>query len=1470
MKKDIAIIGLSGKFPKSDTIDMFWENLMAEKEFIHFFSDEELKELGVSTEAIAKDDFIPAASFISETNFFDYPYFGYTLDEARIMNPQTRMMHQLVAEALEDAGMNLDNYKKKAGIFMGANRDLNWTLYAAMMKNLNVDGLTKEKLSNPNFMGSLIAYKLNFKGPCYFMDTACSTSLSAVHLACRSLLLNECGIAAVGGIRLLSKPINGYTYIEGSIMSNDGHNRSFDNKSSGTIGSDGAGVIVLKKLEEAQKDHDHIYAVIKGSAMNNDGKAKAGYTMPSVEGQAACIKLAQKIAGVVHTDITYIEAHGTGTIIGDPIEVEALNIAFNNDVNHSCAIGTVKSNMGHADEAAGIIGLIKTALSLKHKIIPASLHYETPNPTISFKEGPFSVNNQTREWVRNGDSPLTAGVSSLGIGGTNVHVILQEYEAPVRKKQDLPFHLIKFSADSETSLDVYEDKMLAFLKKNNEIAIADLAYTLQTGRKQLNFLNYYVVQSSAELAEKLKSSNKKSIVLSPKQHTVFMFPGQGSQYLSMGKDLFESCRQFREIMQTGFVYLENITGVSYGEILYNTLNSEDKKIDETFYTQPILYLFEYALARVLIEYGVKPDYMIGHSLGEFVAATIGEVMTLETGLRLISTRARLMAEVAEGDMVSIGVPRHEIPDDLLKQVSVAAQNTPESFVVSGTKEDIEGLKTKLKEKKIPHVELRTSHAFHSKMMKEILPELEKEFNSVELNAPNIPFISCSSGTFIKDDEATSTQYWLDHVLKTVHFDKGLQELISINRSLFIEVGPGRTLTGFFKKLENKSLDNHCEMMVRHPKETINDSNFFLKFLGNIAAHGYDIDWNKYYSEFDLQKISIPTYAFDLYDIPSKIEVDQTLLKNETVGLGRKDITEGLLTPSWKYVPAAHNDQTMFSNTMSYVFFLDESTFSIDLLEKLQDSGNDIIVIKKAKEFKIEDPSTLHVNAENKEDFFKVSEFLKSKKFEFDCIIYAWELSQNNSDLLKDSYQEYNMTFNTIRWITDCFYLETLERPVKMVLIDQLIHRVTGHENVKHINQHSGIFLNILTQETNNIFVSLIDIDETHCDGFTMDRIIEEFKTSKRFHSIAYRNSRRWEPYYQSLPINGDPEFHSPIIKQHGIYVITGALTDVEYTLTKHLQTVYKAHVTIFSGEPLYKWDIEKKKRYESLKTLSGTVSCIHVDVSNFESLSSELEIIEKQYGIIHGIIHIARNFNIADSELVYHLSEASLENHFLPRVNGLLNIEKFVSKRNIDFVKVVSTLSSFIGGITYGAYASAAAQMDQLVLSIGANNWSVINIDRVKEEAPSISFDELIKAFHYSFIHPNVRQTIVSKRDLNNPLESVQKESTVKSSFKINRKTVNTEYAAPRNDTESTIISLFEQIFGVTGLGVEDDFFELGGDSLKAVMLVNKLKKQTGISITMSDIFTVKTIREISKLIEESNWMREDDQPQEEIDSIVI
>lgn len=527
IKKDIAIVGISGKFPKSTNISEFWKNLVEGNELIRFYTDQELEKLGLEASLIRNEKYIKSSAFLEDSGSFDFSFFGYTKEEAELMDPQIRILHEQVWLAMEDAGYNPFSYPTKIGSFFTASDNINWRAHVKLAENPNVNSFLVEQISNRNTISTLISYSLNLRGPSYFIDTGCSSSLVAVHMACRSLLMKECSMALAGGVSVSSSENIGYLHENGMILSNDGHCRAFDVDSSGTVGGEGVGVVVLKRLEDALNDRDHIYSIIRASSTNNDGNRKVGYTAPSITGQYECIRSAQQIAEIDPQSISYIEAHGTATKLGDSVEVEALNKAFNYDTTHSCGIGSLKTNIGHLDAAAGVAGLIKTALSLHHKLIPPSLNFKSPNPEINFTAGPFYVNSELKRWVS--EIPLIAGVSSLGVGGTNAHVILEE--PPVQEAGSKPKEkqLILYSAKTKSSLERYQDNLKDFLEKNENTDLADLAYTLKTGRKNFKYRNFVVCDDVSQARQKLdRISGNKAFQVKDKKGVVFMFAGQGS------------------------------------------------------------------------------------------------------------------------------------------------------------------------------------------------------------------------------------------------------------------------------------------------------------------------------------------------------------------------------------------------------------------------------------------------------------------------------------------------------------------------------------------------------------------------------------------------------------------------------------------------------------------------------------------------------------------------------------------------------------------------------------------------------------------------------------------------------------------------------------------------------------------------------------------------------------------------------
>ncbi len=878
---EIAIVGMACRFPDAANWREYWDNLIQGKEALHRISDDELKAQGWDEESINRKDFVKVRATMKGKDTFDASFFGYGQYEAEVLNPIHRQFHECVWEALEDAGYVPSAVNGKISLYAGAGDDSNWKAHVMLgnQKRRQHD-IALGFLSEKDHLTTLVSHKLNLQGPSFFINTACSSALSAVDLACKGLLMGEAKIAIAGGVSVNTRQKEGYFYEEGSIKSSDGHCRAFDTQASGSVGSEGVGAVVLKRLREAIDDGDHLYAVIKGSATNNDGNAKVGYAAPSMDGQVACIKKAQNIAGVKPESIGYVEAHGTGTRLGDPIEVGALNMAFGNTIHHSCAIGSVKSNIGHSDSAAGIAGLIKTALCLKYRKIPPSINYDRPNPEIDFEAGPFYVNTALTHWESDDHAPLRAAVSSFGVGGTNAHAILEEAPKPMESSLGKEFHLLTISAKSEKSLVDYKCRLAQFIKEEHEVNLADMCYTLLTGREHFEYRQHRVCTNKEDLIRFLEVANSKEqqkTQRKDKRPVVFMFPGQGTQYLNMSRKLYGSEWVFRQEMDEGFATIEKFTGKDFKKVLF-TEDGIDNDINRTLYTQPIIFMMEYALAKLMMSYGIEPDLMIGHSLGEYVAACLSGVFALEDALWLMVKRGELMDGLERGSMVSASLTEEAAAPYLNEGVYLAAINSPSQLVFSGTPSAISALRAALDDTEVMHLTLRSSHAFHSGIQDPIKEKYHETVERVELHKPNIPFISSVTGEFIRDEEATSVLYWVRQMRETVQFSRSIATSVQEHENaLFIEIGAGNTLTS----LANEQMAHSQSPLnpVKGKRETINDGEFFANCLGNIWSEGIEVDWNRYYQQEKRTKVPLPTYAFAQTPYPVQVDPFTDFEKN---------------------------------------------------------------------------------------------------------------------------------------------------------------------------------------------------------------------------------------------------------------------------------------------------------------------------------------------------------------------------------------------------------------------------------------------------------------------------------------------------------------------------------------------------------------------------------------------------------------
>lgn len=858
----IAIIGMAGRFPGAENVNDFWQNVVAGHVAVTDLTDEQLNHAGISPSVYGKDNYIRKAYVLEHFDRFDAEFFDMTPKEAQTTDPQHRLLLETSYEALEDAGYDPRRYDGRIGSFVGVGKPI-YTLRNILSEPGIIESIGALEFSirtDKSFCASKVAYKLGLTGPSVTVDTACSTGLVAIHQACQSLLNYECDMAIAGGVAMSLPMTEGYAWHDGGIMAKNGHCSPFDHQSSGTTNGSGSALVTLKRLEDAVAEGDNIIAVIKGSAINNDGNRKIGYTAPSYEGQVEVISDALSIADIEPDTVELVEAHGTGTNMGDPLEVQALCEAYQMDENGQAELilTAVKSNIGHLDIAAGSAGLIKAAKALHSQIKPATANFTQLNNKIDSKHGRVKVLAESQPWEER-EHPRRAGVSSFGIGGTNAHVVLEE--PPVMATaESLDYSLLLCSGRNNRAAEKTVTRLTQHLHEH-PTNLADAAFTTQLGRQHFVQRRALVAAKGSDGALGHVIGVKSYDATTPAERVVFMFPGQGAQYAGMAKQLYHQQPLFKETLDNCCEMLQQHLARDLKEVIWA---DDDELVGQTQYTQPSLFVLEYSMAKLLQSYGVEPDVMIGHSIGEYVAATLAGVMSLEDALFVVSRRASLMSQVERGTMMIVPMAADEVRalvESLdLSRTSVAVENAPELCVVAGDDGEVEKVREALGGKVDCHV-LHTSHAFHSPMMEPALADFYQVMARVVLNAPDKPFVSNLTGELIEDQQATDPQYWVNHLRNTVKFSTGIGLLDEHDNTLFVEVGPGSVLSTLIKQ-QGFNNTYHVATCGRHHKDTQHDLAVFLTALGEIWGHGIEVDWVALNQDQGRRRVQLPTYPFE--------------------------------------------------------------------------------------------------------------------------------------------------------------------------------------------------------------------------------------------------------------------------------------------------------------------------------------------------------------------------------------------------------------------------------------------------------------------------------------------------------------------------------------------------------------------------------------------------------------------------------
>jgi acyl transferase domain-containing protein/acyl carrier protein len=1498
----IAVIGMAGRFPGAADIGQFRKNLSAGVESVTTFTDEQLLSAGVERGLLQEPNCVKAGVLLDGADLFAAEFFGYTPREAELTDPQQRVFMECAWEALEDAGYDPDRSRLRIGVFAGAGPNSyfqnNLVSNSHMMASLNF--LERLIAAGNDYLTTRVSYKLNLRGPSLTLQTACSTSLVAAHLACQSLLNGECEIALAGGVYIRFPQITGYLYQEGSILSPDGRCRAFDASAQGTMSGSGAGVVVLKRLADALADGDCVRAVIRGSAINNDGAVKIGYTAPSVEGQASVIAEAQALAGVSADEITYVEAHGTGTVLGDPIEIAGLTKAFRrtSQRNGFCAIGSVKTNIGHLSAAAGVAGLVKVVLALQNQTLFPSLNFKRPNPAIDFADSPFYVQQTLDRW-QPANGRRVAGVSSFGIGGTNAHAVLEEAPVTGASGPSRPWQLLLLSARTTAALDTMTKNLGEHLKSNPPSSLADVAYTLQVGRKSFPRRRMLVCQSLADAVAALESLDRRRVSTHYQEpadrDVVFMFPGQGAQYANMGLELYRTEPEFQHQIDRCCELLKPHLSLDLRDILYPgdaEFASASETLKQTLIAQPALFVIEYALAKLLMSWGVKPAALVGHSIGEYVAACLAGVFSLEDALALVAARGRLMQGLPEGSMLAVSASEEQIAPLLHGSLSLAAVNSPALCVVSGETEAVKDLERELSKKDTACRLLHTSHAFHSKMMDPILAKFDREVEQAKFQPPKIPIVSSVTGTWTHAAEMATPAYWTRNLRQTVRFSSCVQELLKEPDRILLEVGPGTTLGTCARQHPGGSDKRMVLSTIRHPQEQTSDIAFILNTLGRLWLANVEVDWSGFYKNERRHRIPLPTYPFERQRY--WIEPSQQM---PAIGAARRlsekksDIAEWFYVPSWKRAQLPENTNGGLStHNLGSLVFLDEDGFGAKLVELLQNSGQRVTVVKAGTKFHRTNEESFTINPEVKEDYHALLKELRTDERSPSTIVHLWCLTSREESIAESYGLVRNLGFNSLLFLTQAIAKQLPGKLMQIKVISNHLHQVTGDEL---LSPSKAILLGpcrVIPQEHPNLQCTNIDVDDRQPVEDYAQLLVKELNAKTTDAVVAYRGTHRWVQAFEPMKLDKSDNF-KPKLREGGVYLITGGLGGIGLVLAEYLAQSVHAKLVLVSRTGLpdrEQWQnwlgahgeedevSQKIRKVQSIENQGATVLVLKADVADVHQMKAAMAQAHDKFGQIHGAIHAA---GIANANSILRKEPGVAAAVMAPKVEGTLLLGQLLRESRLDFLVLCSSLSAQLGGIESVDYCSANAFLDayaqkyhseQNVTSINWCTWrevgmavnTAVTFDLKEERERNLRFgilpDEGKEAFG-RILGRSYPQVIVSSRDLTALIErsdkggeSVAIEELTESSIPKPthpRPELSSDYVVPGNSTEQTIADIWQELLGVAHVGIHDNFFELGGHSLLATGLVARLKSAFPIELSVASLFENPTVHSLSEMV---------------------
>jgi acyl transferase domain-containing protein len=1372
----IAVIGLACRLPGAGDVAEFWSNLTGGVESIRLTSLEEQAEYGVAPHQLEDPNFVPAIAVLDDFECLDAPFFGMSSREAELRDPQQRVFLELAYTALEDAGYDPARYQGEIGVYAGSGEDAyQWRYTRRNSKIFAAAGPVGVAISShPDYMATFVSYKLNLRGPSLTLHTACSTSLVALHVACEALRGGECDMALTGGVSIDLPARRGYIFQEGGIHSPDGHCRTFDAQAAGTVWSSGGGVAVLKRLADAVRDGDHIRAVVLGNAINNDGSAKAGFTAPSEQGQAAAVAQALAVADVDARTISYVEAHGTGTALGDPIEVAALSSAYrrySTDVGW-CAIGSVKTNIGHLGPAAGITGIIKTVLSLENKLIPPSLHYQAPNPKIDFDRNPFYVNTTLSTWEPNG-TPLRAGVSSFGMGGTNGHVILQQ-APPVPQPDDdgRPVHLLRLSARTSTALEASAQRLASHLTEvqagqHGTPRLADVAYTLRVGRREMPHRLAVVASDLADAAAALADPARRITAVARKKppRLALLFSGQGAQYAGMGAGLYQAEPVFRDTIdecagliggRLGTAAADGPGAGSRADLREVIFGQDEEALRQTAVTQPAIFAVEYALARLWLSWGAEPDAMAGHSIGEYVAATLAGVFTLPDALHLVTERGRLMQSLPPGGMLAVQLSEDEIRKRLPDGLSVAAVNGPGACVVSGPAELVEGFARELAGDQVGSRKLRTSHAFHSAMMEPILAEFRAAAASVQRRAPDRPFLSNVTGQWITSDEATDPGYWARHVREAVRFSDCMATMLSSGNWMLVECGPGRQLCGLARLQPGAADQVTAVPSLPSRGEAKTDPQVLYTAAAKAWTAGVELT-----AGAPGRRTPLPTYPWERtyhYIKPDTDAADTDDIPDS--GNAELPVEDWFAVPVWRQVPPPAARQA----PSRVLLFAGRACAGLDA--DLTAAGAEVLTVTPGEEFGWDGGTGYRLRPGVRDDYDALIDHISASGGIPARIVHGWALDGRPATGAGPVWQAQEAGFFSLLSLAQAL---AATQPASDVHIDVLTSGtadVTGSDLVRP--EHAtvaGIAL-VLPPELPWLSVRHIDTGPVTPAA----ALLAELLSPPGSQFIALRGARRWQREFSDVrvPAGGGDLPAGPGLRERGVYVITGGLGGIGITLAEDLATRLSARLVLVSRSALpgrADWDAHLSSHGTTERAGRAIAAIRRMERAGAEVLVVTADVTDEAgarrirdeavawFGAVNGIVHAA---GLPGGGMAEVKERAAAEQVMRPKLTGTLALRDAFAGDSLDFVVLCSSVTGVAGGFGQVDYCAANAFMDAHargphgwpapVVSVNWGSWREVGM--AAEVAAPAAFRALQRGERVTPInHPVLTGMLASSQD---------------------------------------------------------------------------------------------------------------------------